>query len=269
MNESLTIALWNVEWAKPGSARGSFFFRRLCELSTPVICLTEGYSDLLPRGGHVITSEPDYGYPLQAGRRKVLLWSQEPWRDIETLKASPLPSGRFVAGTTETPLGAARFVGVCIPWRDAHVRTGRRDRQPWQDHLSYLQHLSAVLSQRDTTLPNILLGDFNQRVPRCRQPESVFTALTNALSCGFELATAGHIPGATESSIDHLAATSTLRPLCVEHLSRYDANGVSMSDHFGLRVVLQHTETANKSLQQTGAALRFFGVQRILGGPGC
>lgn len=260
MNELLPITLWNVEWAKPGSVRGSFFGRRLCDLSTPVICLTEGYSDLLPCSRHVITSELDYGYPLQAGRRKVLLWSQEPWREVATLKASPLPPGRFVAGTTETPLGAVRFVGICIPWRDAHVCTGRRDRQPWQDHLTYLQHLSAILSQRDMTLPTILLGDFNQRVPRGRQPESVFAALTNALSCGFELATAGQIPGAPECSIDHLATTSTLRPLCVEHLSRYDANGVSVSDHFGLRVVLQHTETANKSLRQAGAAFRSFGL---------
>jgi hypothetical protein len=40
---------------------------------------------------------------------------------------------------TDTPIGPIRFVGVCIPWRDAHVRTGRRDRAPWEDHLRFLE----------------------------------------------------------------------------------------------------------------------------------
>jgi endonuclease/exonuclease/phosphatase family metal-dependent hydrolase len=241
----LTIALWNVEWAKPGSSRATFFQRRLCELSCPVICLTEGYPELLPPDGHVILSEADYGYPLQAGRHKVLIWSREPWQDVDTLGSPLLPSGRFVAGTTNTPIGPVRFVGVCIPWRDAHVRTGRKDRQPWQDHLTYLQHLGSVLAQRTTKCPAIMLGDLNQRVPRAGQPEAVFSALTDALSCGFELVTSGSIPGTPELAIDHLAATSELAPTGVEHLDRHDENGEPMSDHFGLRIHLQNRNMAD------------------------
>lgn len=243
MNTALSITLWNVEWAKPDSTRGSFFRRRLSELSSPVICLTEGFAELLPAGGHVIASDPDYGYPLQTDRRKVLLWSREQWRGVDTVGSPSLPAGRFVAGTTDTPLGEVRFIGICIPWRDAHVRTGRRDRQLWQDHMTYIQHLSSVLSQRDTAIPAVLLGDFNQRVPRAHQPESVFGALTNALSCGFTLVSAGQIPGSPELSIDHLAVTSAFQSLRIEHLSRYNEDNVAMSDHFGLRVFLQPTET--------------------------
>jgi hypothetical protein len=45
---------------------------------------------------------------------------------------------------TDTPIGPIRFVGVCIPWRDAHVRTGRRDRAPCEDHLRFLEQARIV-----------------------------------------------------------------------------------------------------------------------------
>lgn len=244
MNHSLSVVAWNTEWAKPSSPRGTFFAHRLDELASPVICLTEACAELLPGNGNIITSAPDYGYSLVPGRRKVLLWSQATWRDVDTVGDASLPSGRFVAGTTDTPLGEVRFIGVCIPWRDAHVRTGRRDRAPWQDHLTYLKHLAPLLSHRVKASPTVLLGDFNQRVPRARQPRYVFSALADALDCGFVLTTAGPIPGTTELSIDHLAATCSLSAAKVEHLDRHDEHGVAMSDHFGIRVTLQGNQTA-------------------------
>jgi endonuclease/exonuclease/phosphatase family metal-dependent hydrolase len=238
VNESLSIGIWNVEWASRASERGSFFIKRLGELSSHIICVTEGYADVLPEGGHVITSDADYGYASKPGRRKVLLWSRNPWREVDAIGSPLLPPGRFVAGTTNTPRGAVRFVGVCIPWRDAHVRSGRRNRQPWDDHLTYLQHLPPLL-QFDCSVPTVLLGDFNQRIPRARQPEHVFSALTAALSPGFRLATAGIIVGAPDLAIDHLAIRGALEPVQTDFLSQHDANGAQMSDHFGLRVLLQ------------------------------
>ncbi|HEY1051050.1 MAG TPA: hypothetical protein VGE39_14870, partial [Prosthecobacter sp.] len=114
-------------------------------MSSHVICVTEGYADIFPEGGHIITSDADHGYPITPGRHKVLLWSRNPWREVDALGSALLPPGRFVAGTTDTPRGPLRFIGVCIPWRDAHVRTGQRNRQPWEDHLTYLQHLRPLL----------------------------------------------------------------------------------------------------------------------------
>ena len=238
MNERLSIAIWNVEWAYRASERGAFFIQRLGELSSDVICVTEGYADIFPDGGHVIASDADYGYPSAPGRRKVLLWSRNPWREVDALGSPLLPPGRFVAGSTDTPRGAIRFVGVCIPWRDAHVRSGRRNRQPWEDHLTYLEHLPPLL-RRDRSVPTVLLGDFNQRIPRTRQPERVFSALTAALSPDFRLATAGIIAGAPDLAIDHLAVSGPLEPVQTDFLSHHDANGAPMSDHFGLRVLLQ------------------------------
>lgn len=237
MEATLSIGLWNVEWATRASERGSFFVQRLGELSCHVFCVTEGYADILPDDGYVITSDADYGYPVTPGRHKVLLWSRNPWRAVDTLGSALLPPGRFVAGTTDTPRGAVRFVGVCIPWRDAHVRTGRRNRQPWDDHLTYLQHLPPLIYS-DRSVPTVLLGDFNQRVPRARQPEHVFSALTTALSPDFRLVTAGPIADAPHLAIDHLAVCGSLHPVRIGFLSHHDANGAPMSDHFGLHILL-------------------------------
>ncbi len=238
MNERLSIVLWNIKWASRASSRGSFFIQRFGELSSDVICVTEGHADIFPEGGHVLTSDADYGYPIKPGRRKVLLWSRNPWREVDTLGSPLLPPGRFVAGTTDTPRGAVRFVGVCIPWREAHVRTGQRNRQPWDDHLTYLQHLPPLL-QSDRSVPTALLGDFNQRIPRTRQPKYVFSALTSALPPDFRLATAGIITGAPDLAIDHLAVSGALEPVQTDFLSPHDVNGAQMSDHFGMHVVFR------------------------------
>ena len=52
----------------------------------------------LARDGHAICSRADYGYGLQKNRRKVLLWSKEPWHRVDDLGIDTLPPGRFVSG---------------------------------------------------------------------------------------------------------------------------------------------------------------------------
>lgn len=228
-------------WAPPGSPRGQFFQQHLVQPTTDVVCVTEGFADLLPAHGDVIEADADYGYPLHAGRRKVLLWSRTSWHEVDAVGDPSLPGGRFVAGTTSTTVGEVRCVGVCVPWRDAHVRTGRRDRTPWADHVLYLEHLRTVLDRR-RDMPTVVLGDFNQRVPRARQPAPVFDALTTALT-GFTFATAGPITGTAELSIDHVATTRELAARTVRHLPSRTDEGRQMSDHFGLEVTLGHVDT--------------------------
>lgn len=237
MNEQVSVVIWNTQWAVRASRRGDFFRRRFEESSSDVICVTEGYENILPYGGYVVMSEADYGYPLKEGRRKVFLWSRNPWRETNIIGSRLLPSGRFVASTTDTPKGAIRFIGVCIPWRDAHVRTGNCNRKLWEDHLTYLKNLAPLL-KANRLMPIILLGDFNQRIPRARQPEHVYAALTATLASDFQLATAGNIAGAPGLSIDHLAVSSPLVPMQTGFLNHYDDNGAIMSDHFGLQVLL-------------------------------
>lgn len=238
MDEKLSIGLWNVDWAPPTSRRSRFFVQRLGDLRSHVICITEGHAGNFPAGGHVITSEADHGYPIEPGRHKALLWSRNPWRDVDSLGSPLLPPGRFVAGTTDTPRGEVRFIGVCIPWYAAHVNNGHHNRKRWEDHVTFLQHLPPLL-QPDRSMPTVLLGDFNQRVPRARQPEHVFSALTTALSPDFRLVTAGTIAGAPDFAIDHVAINGALDHVQIDFLSQHDASGIEMSDHFGLHVLLQ------------------------------
>src|SRR3546814_18022620 len=96
-------------------------------------------------------------------------------------------------GETQTPLGSVLVVGVCVPWADAHVTTGRRDRQRWQDHRTYLDALGPLLRAVGDERPIIVSGDFNQRIPRRWSPVEVYDALTTAFS-GFAVATEGDIP---------------------------------------------------------------------------
>ena len=152
LEEILKISCWNSDWATPSSKRGKFFIEKF---DSDVVFLTEGYETLLPIDGYIISSHEDYGYRTKNGRKKVILWSRNEWTQIDQLGSKAIPSGRFISGITN----GIRVIGVCIPWRFAHVSTGRKDRKPWEDYLSFTQHLSFP-NQR-----TIILGDFNQNIP--------------------------------------------------------------------------------------------------------
>lgn len=192
---------------------------------------------MLPEGGHVITCEADYGYATPLHWHKVLLWSREPWSDMNRLGGSALPAGQFVAGTTETPVGPVRVFGCCIPWRLAHVCEGRRDRQPWQDHLQYLKALPTVLAQRNG-LPAIWLGAFHQKLPLQGATAEARSALETAIQ-GWRLATDGRIAPMNEFAIDHILHSPDLRLLTVKGQPRVTSSGTRLCDRFGLVADLQ------------------------------
>ena len=224
-----------MEWASGGSRRGSEIVRRLESLQPNLACITEAGGDLISCG-HTITSTGDYGYRIVNGRRKVLLWSQNPWTDVDTVGDPELPAGRFVRGVTSTPLGEITVLGLCIPWKDAHVQTGRRDRQRWEDHAVYLRALARVLS----TAPRqrlIVLGDFNQTIPRTRAPDKIYDMLTQTL-CGLQVATAGAIDSLASPLIDHVCHTDDLVNRDLTPIENLDAAGRPLSDHAGTLVRL-------------------------------
>jgi hypothetical protein len=64
---TLRILNWNVEWASPTSPHGRLVRERIETAGPDVVCVTEGFAELLPAAGHVVESDPDYGYPLRAG----------------------------------------------------------------------------------------------------------------------------------------------------------------------------------------------------------
>ncbi len=206
------ISCWNSDWATPTSKRGKFFIDKF---DSDIICLAEGYENLLPKDGYIISSHEDYGYKTKNGRRKVILWSKNEWTDIDQLGSKEIPSGRFISGVTS----GIRIIGLCIPWRFAHVSTGRKDRKLWEDHLSFIQNLS--FSNEKT----IILGDFNQNFPKKNQPENVFSSLKNMID-GFNLLT-------TNMGLMHIVSSTDLEAESIKRIST-DNN----SDHDGISCLI-------------------------------
>lgn len=247
MSDYLRILTWNVQWARAGTPRGEEIKRQVGETDPDIICITEGFSELLPESGGIIDSDPDYGYRMHEGRRKVLLWSRKGWGEIDRVGHPEMPGGRFVAGSTETQVGVVRALGVCIPWRDAHVRTGRGDREAWEDHRKYLRGLKSVLEPSGRTDDEIVVGDFNQRIPRKRTPKAVFEQLMNTMGDGFSICTAGELADVDALAIDHIAHRGRLSCGAVKVLPKISEEGLRLSDHFGLIVDLQNGLAARGS----------------------
>lgn len=74
---SFTIATWSLQWKRPDTLACRMMVDRLIELDPDIVCLTEAYATTALPDGHLIEAEPDYGYPLIDGRRKVILWNKQ------------------------------------------------------------------------------------------------------------------------------------------------------------------------------------------------
>ncbi len=211
---------------------------RLLAEDPEVLCITEADAQFMGSTGHTICAEADYGYQLTGNRRKVLLWSRQPWLTHDTLGDPALPPGRFVAGRTLTSAGPLLVVGVCIPWAAAHVSTGRKDKKRWEDHLAYLDGLHTYLSK--LAEPFVLMGDFNQAVPRRTAPEHVFDALERAVLAQVELFTSGDVEPCGYS-IDHIAGPKGSSCSWRKGLHALGAEKEVLSDHFGIIARLRYS----------------------------
>ena len=232
-SSTVRIGTWNTEWAGPTGPKGKLVKNALAGPGCDVLCVTEGFTGILPDRRNVIKGGQNWGVPVHDDRRKVLLWSKRPWTDVDLVGSEGMPGGRFVRGVTQTPAGwPLTVVGVCIPWFDAQWRHGRRDCKRWELHGIWLEEFR----QRRSTLPEertVVLGDFNQRIPRQWTPEAVHEALRRAFK-GFEIATEGNLEGAPGLAIDHIAHTPDLVSRGISIWPDRSADGKHLSDHFGV-----------------------------------
>lgn len=239
----LRIATWNTEWREVGSRDAKGIRERLAAFAPDIVCLTECYSEFLNGwGGHIAEGGSDWGYPASAGRREVLLWSRSPWREIDSDGSPDLPSGRFVRAVTDSALGPLTVIGVVIPYHFAHVRHGRRDRKPWQEHCLYLDALGSILAAVDG--PCVVLGDYNQRVPSTWVPREA-QRKREAAFAGFSIVTANGLKLGEEKPIDHIACDSGLVATRLGTLSNIAENGSLLSDHFGVTAALARAAAAH------------------------
>jgi len=203
---------------------------KLRGLGADIMIVTEGFAELLPPDGHLIDAGDDWGYALRPGRRKTLAWSRHPWRDVRRLDEGP-GKGRVVAGITETDAGPVGVIAVCIPWRDAHVRTGlRRNALQWQEHQACCTQLLELRQDFAHGRPTLIAGDFNQRIPRRGQPLRVEASLSAALT-GMTTWTAGD--SAFGQLIDHVAGSAELAAEDVVVWPGEEEHG-RLSDHSGV-----------------------------------
>ena len=223
----ITVATWNTEWAPSAGRRGPLVRARLADTAADILVVTEGRRGLLPDGGYVVDAGDDWGYGQQRDRRKVLLRSRWALSDVDRLTTGG-GAGRVVTALTATPAGPVRILAVCIPWDRAHVSTGRRDATAWSEHLDCLDQLEALAAGFDPAVPTVVAGDFNQRVPRGRQPVRVAERLAEVMG-RWTIHTAGDVEHGP--LIDHLASDLTCTGL--RTWSGYAAD-LKLSDHSGV-----------------------------------
>ena len=240
---SLRVTTWNVEWATPSSPRTSEISRRIGQLAPEVVCLTETHLRLLPQDGHSICSRPDYGYTIKEDRRKVMLWSREPWEQIDDVGINSMPPGRFVSGVTHTSLGAVTVVGVCIPWFGSRTEARRKLelKMQWEDHGQYLVGLTKVLGSGSGNRL-IVMGDFNQIVgPGSRARPELQLALQRAFPPSMTIVTSA-LAFQGRRSIDHIALSDDFAVESLDVISNIH-DGRKLSDHFGVIADLSARET--------------------------
>ena len=231
---SLRVITWNVEWATPSSRRTPEILRRIGRLPPEVVCLTETHVRLLPQDGHTICSQPDYGYTIKEDRRKVMLWSREPWEQVDDVGINSMPPGRFVSGVTKTSLGTVTVIGVCIPWFGSRTEARRKleRKMRWEDHGQYLVDLTKVLEDGPANRL-IVMGDFNQIIgPGSRARPELQLALQKAFPSSMTIVTSA-LAFHGRRSIDHIALSEDLAVESLDVISNiYD--GRELSDHFGV-----------------------------------
>ena len=246
---SLGVVTWNVEWATPSSPRTAEVLSRIDRYAPEVVCLTEAHFGLLSRDGHTIYSRPNYGYSIKEDRRKVVLWSREPWEQLDDVGIDSMPPGRFVSGATQTSLGEVAVIGICIPWFGSRTEARRKSerKMQWEDHEQYLAGLTEVL-RRVSAKRLIVMGDFNQIIgPDSRARPELQLALQRAFSPGMTIATSA-LAFQGRRSIDHIALSADWAVGSLGVISNIH-EGRKLSDHFGVVVELsaQHFQDFSES----------------------
>lgn len=249
VSEPITLATWNVEWATP--RKRNAIRDRIAAWTPDILVVTEGDHGVLPPGGHATDAGSDWGYRVgQPERRKVILWSVWPMERVSTDVPAGVRTGRLVDAVVQAPGGPVRVLAVCIPWRDAHVRTGIHPHGvPWREHTAFVSHLERLIADHPADAPLIVMGDFNQRLPRTRQPVDVHAQLVTALG-DLQVITAGAhpLPGLSRQEVDHIAVSGHFTADRVWGVDRHDGER-TLSDH---DAVLALVRRAHKQSIETG-----------------
>ena len=95
-----------------------------------------------------------------------------------------------------------------------------------------------LFRSKQDSKPICVLGDFNQRIPRERQPEIVYEALIRTFQKGFSIATRNTRDPADKLLIDHLAVNNQLNVSIHGFLPKTTRDGMKLTDHTGVVATL-------------------------------
>jgi hypothetical protein len=96
---TIRVATWNLEWAKPGSARGRRAVEHLESVGADIVVTTEDYVHDWPAYPHRCDGGEDWGYRQVEGRRKAIAWSKSEWRSTSVIPQGAM-AARFVSAVT-------------------------------------------------------------------------------------------------------------------------------------------------------------------------
>ena len=224
---------WSIERRKPSSWQARSLMNEIALLEPDYLCLTEAWKQsLVDFSGHVISAAGIAWSPQHPDERKVVLWSRNPWADVEPIEQLEA-IGSAITGTSEINGNVVRFVSVCIPYHFASPLGVEPRAKPWTAHERFLETFAPLLARWVQDEPAIVLGDFNRLVPRSWGPKKSYEMLEDAFS-GYQFATTGILDKINDRTIDHIACAGSFEVKRAYGKSAHLPDGRRRSDHFGV-----------------------------------
>ena len=179
-----TFLNWNFERRAPHSRQAGIMLQRAAAQQPDVICLTEAHrGSTATLGGHEVADRgPSWSNKRGDDERLALLWSPNPWRDLDLVGNGGTATGGFLSGITDTPAGALHVIGICAPHHAASPVGATQRARFWTEQIAFWTGLAKLIAAGDRNVPTVLLGDFNQYVPRIWGSKAAHAALLAALA---------------------------------------------------------------------------------------
>ena len=222
---------WNIARHAPESKQARSLLSEVKRLDPDIACFTEAHATSFESmDGHIISAMGKLWTGGKPDERKVYLFSRHKWHDVE------IPTGLNAIGglvSGETTFAGQRYwvIGVCIPYHMAG--RGSVGFRLWKQHEQFVAGLATYLTERRFSLPTIIIGDFNRKIPRQWGGEQSYRFLIDSLE-GYAVHTTGPITPLDKYTVDHIATSSELECSGVQALPATNAEGLRRSDHFGV-----------------------------------
>lgn len=97
--------------------------------------------------------------------------------------------------------------------------------------------LNSFLTSGVSEKPDIIVGNFNRKLPSTWAPKSLILGLEEAFA-DCNIVTRENLPPADARTVDHVAVASRFKPVSVRLLPAADDDGRARSDHDGVLVKL-------------------------------